>query len=51
MDDRDLIARIETESFAPSASSSPLAADVRTRSAELAQRWIRADREFPETAA
>jgi tetratricopeptide (TPR) repeat protein len=51
VEDRDLIARIETESFAPSASSSPLAAELRTRAAELAQRWIRDARRTPAKKA
>lgn len=38
-DDGGLAARIETESFAPSASSSPLSDDLRSRAADLIRRW------------
>ena len=38
-DDGGLFARIETESFAPSASSSPLPADLRVRAEDLTRRW------------
>jgi hypothetical protein len=37
--DTALIARLETESFAPSAAASPLPAELRTRVAELARSW------------
>jgi hypothetical protein len=38
-DDGGLLAKIETESFAPSASSSPLSDDLRSRAADLMRRW------------
>ncbi|HUS31522.1 MAG TPA: hypothetical protein VMZ53_23615 [Kofleriaceae bacterium] len=38
-DDGGLLAKIETESFAPSASSSPLSSDLRTRVEDLIRRW------------
>ncbi len=39
LDDDGLLARLETESFAPSASSSPLPADLRLRVEDLMKRW------------
>ncbi|HTL37441.1 MAG TPA: BatD family protein [Kofleriaceae bacterium] len=38
-DDGGLLAKIETESFAPSASSSPLSQDLRSRAEDLVRRW------------
>jgi hypothetical protein len=38
-DDGGLFAKIETESFAPSASSSPLSEDLRSRADDLVRRW------------
>jgi len=39
VDDGGLIARIETESFAPAAASDPLSQDTRDRVADLLRRW------------
>lgn len=38
-DDGGLFAKIETESFAPGASESPLSADLRSRAEDLVRRW------------
>ena len=38
-DDGGLFAKIETESFAPSAAASPLPAELRDRAADLIRRW------------
>jgi hypothetical protein len=38
-DDGGLLAKIETESFAPSAASSPLSQDLRSRADDLVRRW------------
>lgn len=38
-DDGGLFAKIETESFAPSASSSPLSSDLRSRADDVVRRW------------
>src|SRR5207249_361216 len=37
----DLLARLETESFAPDAAASPLSAELRARVDELARSWSR----------
>lgn len=39
LDDNGVLARLETESFAPSAASAPLSADLRARIIELVARW------------
>jgi tetratricopeptide (TPR) repeat protein len=39
LDDQGLLARLETESFAPSAAASPLSADVRVGVESLVRRW------------
>jgi hypothetical protein len=39
VDDRGLLARIETESFAPDAAGKPLSADLRSDAAGLLRRW------------
>ena len=39
LDDGGLLARLETESFAPTASSSPLPADLRVHVEDLMKRW------------
>ncbi|MGE5182559.1 MAG: BatD family protein [Acidobacteriota bacterium] len=46
-DDGGLLAQIETESFAPGASASPLSAEVRVRARELIARWSREARKPP----
>ncbi len=38
--ERELFAKLETESFAPSASSIPLSSDVRSDAAGLLRRWL-----------
>jgi hypothetical protein len=40
LDDDGLLAKIETESFAPAASESPLSRDIRSRAEVLAKRWL-----------
>jgi cytochrome c-type biogenesis protein CcmH/NrfG len=51
-DDGGLFAKIETESFAPSASSSPLSEDLRGRAADLVRRWTaEAKRKSPSSKA
>jgi hypothetical protein len=53
-DDGGLFAKIETESFAPSAAASPLPADLRDRAADLIRRWTgeaRRKRTSPKAAA
>jgi cytochrome c-type biogenesis protein CcmH/NrfG len=52
LDDDGLLARLETESFSPSASSAPLSADLRKRVAELVKRWTaEARRRAPSSKA
>ena len=46
-DDGGLLAQIETESFAPGASASPLSAEVRVRARELVARWAADARKSP----
>lgn len=51
-DDGGLFAKIETESFAPSASSSPLSEDLRSRADDLVRRWTaEAKRKSPSSKA
>lgn len=51
-DDGGLFAKIETESFAPSASSSPLSEDLRGRADDLVRRWTaEAKRKSPPSKA
>lgn len=51
-DDGGLFAKIETESFAPSASSSPLSEDLRGRADDLIRRWTaEAKRKSPASKA
>jgi cytochrome c-type biogenesis protein CcmH/NrfG len=40
LDDDGLLAKIETESFAPAASESPLSRDIRTRVDALVKKWL-----------
>ncbi|HTR52662.1 MAG TPA: hypothetical protein VMJ10_18230 [Kofleriaceae bacterium] len=47
----ELFARLEIESFAPAAASSPLAADVRVRAEELARKWTTAAKKRPKRGA
>jgi hypothetical protein len=51
VDDGGLLAQIETESFAPAASASPLSAEVRTRASELVRRWSGDAKKPKRTAA
>lgn len=44
IDDSGVLARLETESFSPSASSAPLSPELRTRAGELVARWTAAAR-------
>src|SRR5439155_136812 len=39
LDDSGLLARLETESFAPSAASSPVSPELRLQVEELVRRW------------
>lgn len=43
-DDGGLLARLETESFAPSAAAQPLSADLRSEAAGLLRRWLQESR-------
>ncbi|HWU88909.1 MAG TPA: BatD family protein, partial [Kofleriaceae bacterium] len=47
LDDNGLLARLETESFAPEAASRPLSADLRSDAAGLLRRWTHAARRGP----
>lgn len=47
VDDQGLIAKLETEAFAPSGSSSPLSADLRSDAAGLLRRWLGQERTSP----
>jgi hypothetical protein len=44
LDDAGLLAKLETESFAPAAANHPLSADLRSESAGLVRRWQQAAR-------
>ncbi len=44
LDDRGLLARIETESFSPDAAGKPLSADLRSDAAGLLRRWLGEER-------
>ncbi len=47
LDDHGLIAKLETEAFAPSGSSMPLSADLRSDAAGLLRRWLGVVRTSP----
>ena len=47
LDDNHLLARLETESFAPEAASRPLSPDLRSDAAGLLRRWANAARRAP----
>jgi tetratricopeptide (TPR) repeat protein len=47
LDDDGLLARIETESFSPTAKDQPLADDLRQRARALLARWIKEARRTP----
>ncbi len=47
LDDAGLLARIETESFSRTAKDEPLAAELRQRAKDLAERWQREARRAP----
>jgi tetratricopeptide (TPR) repeat protein len=47
LDDDGLLARIETESFSPTAKDQPLAEDLRQRARALLARWIKEARRTP----
>jgi hypothetical protein len=51
VDDGGLLAKIETESFAPAAASSPLSSELRLRAEELVARWSSANRRKAKTGA
>lgn len=51
MDDHGLLAKLETESFAPDAAGRPLSADLRSESAGLLRRWQQEARKRPSRAA
>jgi hypothetical protein len=51
VDDGGLLAKLETESFAPDASGRPLSADLRSESAGLMRRWQQAARRAPTSKA
>ncbi len=40
VDDHGLLAKIETESFAPGASNGPISADLRIQASQLMNRWV-----------
>jgi hypothetical protein len=44
IDDKGLLARIETESFAPAAANQPLSPDLRSDAAGLLRRWLGEER-------
>jgi hypothetical protein len=50
LDDDGLLAKIETESFAPSASESPLSRDIRTRVDALVKKWLAEPRRTSKVA-
>ncbi|MBX3161046.1 MAG: BatD family protein [Deltaproteobacteria bacterium] len=50
-DDQGLIARLETESFAPSAADKPLSADLRSDAAGLLRKWMNDARKRPARKA
>jgi tetratricopeptide (TPR) repeat protein len=50
-DDHGLLAKLETESFAPDASGRPLSNDLRAEAAGLMRRWQQAERKKPARAA
>jgi hypothetical protein len=41
-DDQGMLAKLETEAFAPSAADKPLSADLRSDAAGLLRRWTKA---------
>jgi hypothetical protein len=51
VDDGGLIAKLETESFAPGASEKPLSADLRSDAAGLLRRWLGEARRAPKRAS
>jgi len=51
VDDNGLLAKLETESFAPDAAGRPLSTDLRSESAGLLRRWQQAARRKPSRAA
>ena len=51
IDDDGLLAKIETESFAPAAASSPLSSELRLRAEELVARWSAASKRKGKSAA
>ncbi|MDX2088582.1 MAG: hypothetical protein SFX73_12075 [Kofleriaceae bacterium] len=50
-DDGGLLAKLETESFAPGASEKPLSADLRSDAAGLLRRWLAEARRAPKRAS
>ena len=50
-DDGGLLAKLETESFAPGASEKPLSADLRSDAAGLLRRWMNEARRSPRKVA
>lgn len=49
VDDHGLIAKLETEAFAPASSGQPLSADVRSDAAGLLRRWLAEARKAPSS--